>query len=394
MPITLHLILSACYLVAALVAGLIMPALSAHLSPAGAALGGALVAFLACAVGHLLVLRLIERDTAQRLLAEERGAARLATREAEDLRARLGAIQSGLDAATRRDTSDLMAGMQALRADLALFALSREAATPAPEKAMIPKDSPPSVFTAPRPDDHALFEAVRGAIADNRLDLHAREIVQLPDQHIHLLEVVGEVKDLRGELLAAEDYLPAAARAGKAGPLSNLLLFRSLQVLRQLRRTSTLPPALLRIAPHSLRDGDFFPQFIDFMEHNPDLSQGVVFALAEADFADLQQSSNPGLARLAAIGFTFSLDGITRLDHDAELLGALNVRFVRLAASDLFDDAEAAGALASRLEAAGIALIVDDVEDAATEAVLLENGIRFGGGPLYGSPRPALELAL
>ena len=130
------------------------------------------------------------------------------------------------------------------------------------------------------------------------------------------------------------------------------------------------------------------------MEHNPDLSQGVVFALAEADFADLQQSSNPGLARLAAIGFTFSLDGITRLDHDAELLGALNVRFVRLAASDLFDDAEAAGALASRLEAAGIALIVDDVEDAATEAVLLENGIRFGGGPLYGSPRPALELAL
>ena len=72
----------------------------------------------------------------------------------------------------------------------------------------------------------------------------------------------------------------------------------------------------------------------------------------------------------------------------------MNVRYLRLAASDLFDEAEAAGALSSRLEAAGIALIVDDVEDDETEAVLYETGIRLGGGPLYGSHRTALELAV
>jgi len=248
--------------------------------------------------------------------------------------------------------------------------------------------------SAPRVADQALFEAVRAAVADNRVDLHAREIVALPGHQTALVEVFGEVRDAAGAVLAAEDYLPAAARAGKAGPLDNLLLLRGTQLLRQIRRASTLPPALLRISSLSLRDGDFFPSFVDFLEHNGDLNEGLIFALGETAFDDLTNSSDPGLARLAAIGFTFCLDGITRLDHDAEALGVLNVRYLRLAASDLFDDPEAAGALAVRLQAAGIALIVDDVEDDETEAVLLENGIRLGGGPLYGSHRPALELAL
>ena len=68
---------------------------------------------------------------------------------------------------------------------------------------------------------------------------------------------------------------------------------------------------------------------------------------------------------------------------------------LHVAAQDLAGiAANAADSLAGRFEAAGIALIVDDVEDDETEAVLLETGIRLGGGPLYGSHRTALELAL
>jgi len=420
MPFVFSAILFACYLVAAIAVGLMTPALAANLSPMGISLGGATAAFLACLVGHLMVLRQVDREAALQALGRARGAVRAAERQAADLQARLGAIQSGLDSSSRRESAELIAAMQALQAELADFSV-RAAAPPAPALAPVPPaeaEAEPAVAAppqapvgvpavgepefqgltfgtgAPRVADHAQFEAVRAAVADNRVDLHAREIVALPGHQTGLVDVFGQVRDARGAVLAAEDYLPAAARAGKAGPLDNLLLLRSTQLLRQIRRAGALPPGLLRISPNSLRDGDFFPQFVDFLEHNGDLNEVVIFALGEAAFEDLVKSSNPGLARLAAIGFTFCLDGITRLDHDAEALGALNVRYLRLAASDLFDDPEAAGALASRLEAAGIALIVDDVEDEETEAVLLENGIRLGGGPLYGSHRPALELAL
>ncbi len=408
-------ILFACYLVAAAAVGLMTPALAANLSPTGISLGGAAAAFLACLAGHLMVLRQVDRDAAIQAVGRVRGAARMAERQAADLQARLSAIQSGLDSSGRRESAELIAAIEALRADLADFSV-RAAAPPAPKPAppaeakaksevaaAVTPQAPAGApgfqtltfgASAPKLADQALFEAVRAAVADNRVDLHAREIVALPGHQTALVDVFGQVRDAWGAVLAAEDYLPAAARAGKAGPLDNLLLLRGTQLLRQIRRAGSLPPALLRISADSLRDADFFPQFVDFLEHNGDLNEVVIFALGEAAFDDLTNSSDPGLARLAAIGFTFCLDGITRLDHDAEALGALNVRYLRLAASDLFDDPEAAGALASGLEAAGIALIVDDVEDEETEAVLLDNGIRLGGGPLYGSHRPALELAL
>lgn len=409
MPILLHSLLFTCYLAAATVAGLMAPALVAHLQPMGISIAGGVLAFLACLVGHLMALRLTDSDAADNAVARARGAARNAERQAVDLRARLLAIQTGLDSSARRETADLAASIEALRADLASFSLqavvvpSPPAPVPAPVAAPTPVFSPRTAASfasvaptppAPLSDEQLLFEAVRAAIADNRVDLHAREIVDLPDHQIRLVEVIGQVRDAAGDVLLAEDYLPAAEQAGRAGPLDNLLLLRSLQLLRQLRRTSALPPALVRLSAHSLQDGDFFPQFVDFLQHNTDLTEAVVFALAEPAFEALAKSSDPGLARLAGIGFTFSIDGITRLDHDARTLGALNVRYLRLAASDLFDDAEAAGALSSRLEAAGVALIVDDVEDDETEAVLLETGIRLGGGPLYGSHRTALELAL
>ena len=406
MPFLLHTLLFACYLAAAAVAGLMAPALAAHLPPMGISIAGGVLAFLACLIGHLMALRLIDHDAADNAVARARAAARTAERQAIDLRARLSAIQMGLDSSARRETAELAASIEALRAELASFSLqaavapSQPAPTPAPifsPRAAAASSAFPATTAAAAAaltDDQVLFEAVRAAIADNRVDLHAREIVDLSEQQTSLVEVIGQVRDVAGDVLLAEDYLPAAERAGRAGPLDNLLLLRTLQLLRQVRRTSALPPALVRLSPHSLQDGDFFPQFLDFLQHNPGLNEAVVFALAEPAFEELVNSSDPGLARLASIGFTFSVDGITRFDQDARTLGALNVRYLRLAASDLFDEAEAAGALSSRLEAAGIALIVDDVEDDETEAVLHETGIRLGGGPLYGSHRTALELAV
>ena len=66
----------------------------------------------------------------------------------------------------------------------------------------------------------------------------------------------------------AEDFVPHAEAAGLMPKIDNLLLFRSVQVLRRLLLKDREIGVFCNVSSSTLRDPEFFSQFSDFMDAN------------------------------------------------------------------------------------------------------------------------------
>jgi cyclic-di-GMP phosphodiesterase TipF (flagellum assembly factor) len=98
------------------------------------------------------------------------------------------------------------------------------------------------------------------------------------------------------------------------------------------------------------------------------------------------------------LGCRFSVDQVEDLEIDVTLLNRRRISFVKVAAGRLLAEAAAAGeegkvATARRLnqdlEREAIDLIVEKIEEEDDLLELLDHGIVFGQGFLFGEPRPA-----
>jgi len=107
--------------------------------------------------------------------------------------------------------------------------------------------------------------------------------------------------------------------------------------------------------------------------------------------------------RLSALGFRFSLDHAPGLNLDLPRLQDAGVRFVKIDAHRFLDQArDPKGArpvqantqhvpgeeVASVFARHGVTLIADRLEDETSVVEILEYGIPFGQGHVFGSPRP------
>lgn len=114
------------------------------------------------------------------------------------------------------------------------------------------------------------------------------------------------------------------------------------------------------------------------------------------------------MAKLADMGFRFSLDKVTDLDLDFKDLARSDVKFVKIAADTLLAQlAEHEGHLTLRslkdIAAAdfadltrryGVEVIVDKIESERHVVDVLELNIAYGQGNLFGEPRAIRDAVL
>ena len=67
-----------------------------------------------------------------------------------------------------------------------------------------------------------------------------------------------------------------AERAGLISVIDNSLLFRCVQLVRKTQRRNLNRGFFCNISPHTLRDSSFFPEFIEFMNHNARLAASLM----------------------------------------------------------------------------------------------------------------------
>lgn len=242
---------------------------------------------------------------------------------------------------------------------------------------------------APRPDVLAIMQS---ALEDSRVDLYLQPTVKLPNRKTSSYEAFSRVRDELGAVIYPSEYLETAERAGLVGTLDNLLLFRCISLIRELGVRKPGPRLFINIAAGSLNDPDFLHEFTAFMTNHKDLAQRLVFELSAKALPDLSDSVRRQLGALARLGFPFSVDHVEDIALDVALLSALNVQYVKVDAEKLLAAApnEAAG-LKTRLQRYSIDLIATRIEDERTVVEVLDLGVEFGQGYLFGEPKLAKQ---
>ncbi len=246
-------------------------------------------------------------------------------------------------------------------------------------------------------DDPRLLSLIQSSLVENRVDLHLQPVVTLPQRKLRFYEGLTRLRTSDGKLIMPSQYLRVAEPAGLMSTIDNLLLFRCVQIMQRLAQKSSDTGVFCNISAHSLKDQSFFPQFIEFMKHHRELSGQLIFEFSQGTLDAIGPAEEASLHFLADLGFSFSLDHVTRLDLDVRRLRLLGFRHVKVPASLLLDSsAKVAGKLDRNdlrllLERNGINLIAERIETERQVVDILDMGIVFGQGYLFGEPRPLRE---
>lgn len=247
--------------------------------------------------------------------------------------------------------------------------------------------------------DPDLLTAIRRSLVENRVDLYLQPIVSLPQRRLRYYEAFTRLRMPDGNLIMPAQYLRVAEPAGLMSAIDNLLLFRCIQVIRRLTRGARDISIFCNISAHSLADRTFFPQFLEFMAGNRDLSGHIVFEFAADTVAHLTEAEDANLRYLADLGFTFSLDKLSTLDVDFDGLRERRFRFLKAPVSLLLEhDANSRGIVASDLKDLlarhGMSLIAEKIEEERHVVDILDFNVDFGQGYLFGEPKPIRDTML
>ncbi|MEJ0065446.1 MAG: EAL domain-containing protein [Caulobacteraceae bacterium] len=261
---------------------------------------------------------------------------------------------------------------------------------------------------AASPQASALLQTVRAALDAGRVDLYLQAVVSLPQRRTQFYESFSRLRDETGRVLMPAEFLSVAEPGGLVSTIDNLLLFRCVQIVRRLAGQDRKVGIFCNIALASLGDEDFFPPFMEFMAANRDLADSLIFELGQGAFNARGAVESRNMAKLADLGFRFSLDKVTNLGLDFQDLARADVGFVKIAAPLLIeqlDDDHGRLTLRSipEIEAAdfaalarrhGVELVAEKVESERQVVDILDLDIGLGQGHLFGEPRPIRDAVL
>lgn len=236
---------------------------------------------------------------------------------------------------------------------------------------------------------------VQQGLQENRVDLYLQPVVVLPQRKTRFYEAFSRIRDEEGSVIVPEQYLAIAAQTGLLATIDNLLLFRCVQLIRRVQNDQLEVGFFCNLSSHNMSDANFFPQFVDFMQHNEQLASSLIFELSQDDAVNAEVT--PYLRRLAAIGFRFSMDKISSLNLDYVGLAQRGFRFLKVDADFLLSDPNEIDSpihiedLKEALKKSSIDLIAEKVESEQQVIDLLDLGLELAQGYLFGEPRPSSD---
>lgn len=263
-----------------------------------------------------------------------------------------------------------------------------------------PEPQPPqrAGFQAQAPasqkSDPAMRELIRSALNANRVDLFLQPIVTLPQRRVKYYEAFTRIRDGNDQMLEPSVFLPEAIRSGLIPRIDNLLLFRSVQVIRRLTTRNRDAALFCNVSSISLADETFFPGFLEFVRNNKSFSDLLILEFTQDDVAQMGVVEMESLGALAEIGFHFSVDQIHDLKMDFKSLAERGFRYAKLHADYLIGRRSSdhghihPGDFGNLLHRYGMTLIASHVETESQVLELLDFDVSMAQGHLFSPPRP------
>ena len=385
------LTLSALFLCATLGAGLAL-----FTGWAVAVLAG-VVAFLALPQGLGAFSRRRDKRATARELAHLRKLALAFESGLSEARDRIESLSGTIEERTSAHSRKIVSELQVLESLMREFAgkMSGSAArvAHAPHAPQPPRHGPAAAYAASLGAPGSLLETIRASLEENRVDLYLQPIVSLPQRKLRFYEALSRLRSADGQIIMPAQYLKVAAGAGLMSVVDNLLLFRCVQIVRRLIRNSRDIGIFCNISGETLGDGEFFPQFVDYMQANQDLASQIIFEFDQQAVLAAGPSGRENLARLAGLGFALSMDHVETLALDFQQMKALGFRHLKVNAKTLTGGMTGAQAHVAAedfkrlLARHGMNLIAERVEDEKTVVQLLDYAVDYAQGYLFGEPR-------
>ncbi|MTI00624.1 EAL domain-containing protein [Roseibium sp. RKSG952] len=242
--------------------------------------------------------------------------------------------------------------------------------------------------------DPAMRELIQGALDANRVELYLQPIVSLPQRQVRYYEAFTKLRDAEGTLLNAAVFTPEAIRSGMMPRIDNLLLIRSLQVLKRLSSRNRTTALFCNISAQSLANEALFPGFLEFVRSNRSYSETLVFEFSQSDVAAMGIVEMESLNALYELGFRFSIDRVDNLKMDFKALAQRGFKYAKLHADYLIGRRNAnhghihPADFGDLLNRYGVDLITDHVETESQALELLDYEVRLAQGYLFAQPRP------
>ncbi|MES1989397.1 MAG: EAL domain-containing protein [Pseudomonadota bacterium] len=379
------------------------------LEPKLAILAG-LIACLLGAEAHAAYSRRIERKQVRGELTALSDVAATLSRELDLAGERIVELEEHFERETTARMERIFSEIRVVESLVKRLAETREAPPMPPVQAGAPrmqaglaKAFAPTVVEPERDiaelSDTELLETIRRSLESNRVDLYLQPIVTLPQRKTRYYEGLSRLRSEDGTLIMPRDYMRVAEPAGMMPTVDNILLFRCIQVVRKLASRNKNAGVFCNISAYSLLDSDFFPQFVEYMQHNKDLAQHLIFEFSQMTVNGMGPLEQESLGQLADLGFRFSMDQVTSVRLNAPVLHDLNFRFVKIPAALLTGAVEGdndihVGDIKEVLKRNGIQLIVDKIETEREVVDILDMNVEFGQGYLFGEPKPVREEVL
>ncbi len=244
-----------------------------------------------------------------------------------------------------------------------------------------------------------LLETIRASLEENRVDLYLQPIVSLPQRKLRFYEALSRLRAEDGSVIMPAQYIKVAAPAGLMSIVDNLLLFRCVQIVRKLTVKNKSLGVFCNISGDTLRDAEFFPQFLEYMLHNRDLAGQIVFEFSQEAVLKAGADGEANLNYLSGLGFALSMDHVEKLSLDFVKLKNMGFKHLKVRADILtkgMGHAQAAVGpedIKKLLERHGLNLIAERVEDEKTVVQLLDYAVDFAQGYLFGEPRAVRDDA-
>jgi len=363
------------------------------------ALVSAAVAFLGVQHVSAAMTRRKDKRAVSREFAQIRQMTMDFQEQLAETQSRLGAIDQLIDERTNAQSRKIVAELKVLESLMRDFAgkISRSA-TPASVN-RIASTGPAAAYISSLGGQNELLETIRASLEENRVDLYLQPIVSLPQRKLRYYEALSRLRDAGGQVIMPSQYIAVAGQAGLMSVVDNLLLFRCVQVLRRLATRTREIGIFCNISAETLADAEFFPQFVDYMQANRDLAGLIIFEFAQDAVLKAGPEGEKNLGRLAEMGFALSMDHVETLALDFVRLKGLGFRHLKLRATTMVEGMNGAGAAVAAedfkklLSRHGLNLIAERVEDEKTVLQLLDYGVDYAQGYLFGEPRAVREDA-
>ncbi len=171
-------------------------------------------------------------------------------------------------------------------------------------------------------------QIIQEAIAAQRVTLFSQPVMSIRDKEQLQIEILGRLKQVNGELLPAEQFIPMANRHGLT-PAFDLTVLKKL-FTSMLGGMITQTQVAINLSVHSIHDGEFLDWLRTALRADLQLSKRLVFEFTEFGIVQNLDGVEKFVIEMRKLGADFAVDNFGLHQSAFEYLQRLKPRYLKL----------------------------------------------------------------